>query len=58
MTYQIFILIEHFTQFPLQEKDRYPDSVKSHLIIQFLVLKLKKRTETLVFSGKGKFIKM
>ena len=52
MIYQIFILIDQFTQFPSQEKDGYPNSVKSHLIIQFLVLKLKKITETLFFSEK------
>ena len=56
--YQIFILIDQFVQFPLREKDGHPNSVKSHLIIQILVLKLKIITETLVFSGKDKFIKI
>ena len=58
MIYQIIILIDLFTQLPSREKDGYPNSVKSLLIIQFLVLKLKKITETLVFSEKDKFIKM
>ena len=58
MIYQIIILIDQFTQLPSREKDGYPNSVKSLLIIQFLVLKLKKITETLVFSEKDKFIKM
>ena len=52
--YQIFILIHQFTLFPSREKDRNPNSVKSHLIIQFQVLKLKKIMETLVFSEKDK----
>ena len=50
--YQIFILIDQFIQFPSREKGGYPYSVKSHLIVQFLVLKLKKITETLVFPEK------
>ena len=43
MIYQIIILIDQFTQLPSREKDGYPNSVKSLLIIQFLVLKLKKK---------------
>ena len=50
MIYQIFILINQFTQFPSREKYGYPNTVNSHLIIQFLGLKTGKITETLVFS--------
>ena len=49
--------MDQFTQFPMRGKDGYPNSVKSHLIIQFLGLKTGKITETLVFSEK-KFIKL
>ena len=43
--YYIFILIDQLPQFPSREKDGYPNSVKSHVIIQFL--ELEKMTETL-----------
>ena len=33
----------YFTQLPSREKDEYLNTVKSHQIIQFLVLKLKKK---------------
>ena len=55
--YQIFILIDQFTQFPSREKGGYPNSVKSHLIVQFLVLKLKKITETLICQKKNSLLK-
>ena len=58
MIYQIFILVDQFTQFPSREKDGYPNSVKSHLIIQFLVLKRKEITETFFFKKKDQFINM
>ena len=41
--------MDQFIQFPSREKDGYPNSVKSHLIIQFLGLKTGKITETLGF---------
>ena len=52
MIRQIFILINQFTQFPSREKDGYPNSVKSHLIRQYLGLKTGKNNENLSFRKK------
>ena len=50
--YQIFILIDQRIKFPSREKDRYPNSVKSHLSLQFFGLKSGKIADNFFFSEK------